>query len=188
MNEAAHDALKLRYLDGGHGEGCHEADDAWTHSRRRLHHFTLIGFALCFAATSVATLYHYAFGWVAPYGFTSLPKILGMTGGVLLSVGTAGLLWLRLRRHPAHVAADQKPMDLGFISLLLLTGFTGLLLAVLRETPALPLVLCIHLGAVMAFFATMPYGKFVHGLYRSLALLKWSIEKRQPSRLKLGSE
>ena len=42
--------------------------------------------------------------------------------------------------------------------------------------------------AVMAFFATMPYGKFAHGIYRGAALLKWAIEKRQPSRLTLGSE
>jgi citrate/tricarballylate utilization protein len=40
----------------------------------------------------------------------------------------------------------------------------------------------------MAFFATMPYGKFSHGVYRSVALLKWSIERRQPNRLGLGSE
>ena len=40
----------------------------------------------------------------------------------------------------------------------------------------------------MAFFATMPYGKFAHGIYRCAALLKWSIERRQPTRLKLGSE
>ena len=40
----------------------------------------------------------------------------------------------------------------------------------------------------MAFFATMPYGKFAHGIYRCAALLKWAIERRQPTRLKLGSE
>jgi citrate/tricarballylate utilization protein len=40
----------------------------------------------------------------------------------------------------------------------------------------------------MALFATLPYGKFAHGLYRSAALLKWAIEKRQPLSLKLGSE
>jgi citrate/tricarballylate utilization protein len=33
--EAAHHALKLKHLDGGHGEGCHNEDDAWTHARRR---------------------------------------------------------------------------------------------------------------------------------------------------------
>jgi hypothetical protein len=39
---------------------------------------------------------------------------------------------------------------------------------------ALPLLLCLHLGVVMALFATMPYGKFAHGVYRSAALLKWA--------------
>jgi citrate/tricarballylate utilization protein len=29
----------------------------------------------------------------------------------------------------------------------------------------------------------LPYGKFAHGIYRSAALLKWSIEKRRPSSL-----
>ena len=186
--EAVHDALRLKYLDGGHGEGCHDEDDAWTLARRRLHHLTFYGFALCFAATSVATVYHYVFGWVAPYGFTSLPKLLGMSGGVLLVVGTAGLWRLRTRRHPQHVAAEQRPMDLGFIALLFLTGASGLALALARETAALPLLLCLHLGAVMAFFATMPYGKFAHGVYRVAALLKWAIEKRQPSRLRLGAD
>jgi CitB-like protein len=79
--EAVHDALTLRYLDGGHGEGCHNDDDAWTHARRHAHHAVFYGFLLCFASTSVATLYHYGFGWVAPYGWTSLPKLLGTVGG-----------------------------------------------------------------------------------------------------------
>jgi citrate/tricarballylate utilization protein len=188
LAEATHDALTLRYLDGGHGEGCHEADDAWTHARRRFHHLTFYGFMLCFAATSVATVYHYAFGWMAPYGWTSLPKLLGTLGGLSLVVGTAGLWWLRRQRHPQHLAPSQRAMDEGFVALLFLTGATGLLLAVFKTTPALPLLLCAHLGAVMAFFLTMPYGKFAHGAYRAAALLKWAVEKRQPLKLKLGSE
>ncbi len=186
--EAAHDLLRLKYLDGGHGEGCHNENDAWTQARRRFHHLTFYGFLLCFAATSVATVYHYALGWVAPYGWTSLPKLLGTVGGLMLLVGPAGLFWLRLKRHPQHGAAEQKPMDLGFIALLFVVSLTGLLLALLRETAALPLLLSLHLGAVMAFFATMPYGKFAHGVYRGAALLKWAIERRQPLRLRLGSE
>jgi citrate/tricarballylate utilization protein len=66
VGEAVHNVLKLKYLDGGHGEGCNNDDDAWTLARRRFHHLTFYGFALCFAATSVATVYHYAFGWVRP--------------------------------------------------------------------------------------------------------------------------
>ncbi|KJT83421.1 tricarballylate utilization protein B [Salmonella enterica subsp. enterica serovar Heidelberg str. 75-3547] len=67
--EASHNALTLKYLDGGHGKGCNEADDAFTLLRRRFHHFTFYGFMLCFAATVVATGYHYVAGWEAPYPF-----------------------------------------------------------------------------------------------------------------------
>jgi citrate/tricarballylate utilization protein len=188
LAEAAHDVLRLKYLDGGHGEGCHNEDDRWTQARRRFHHLTFYGFMLCLASTSVATAYHYVFGWVAPYGWTSLPKLLGVAGGIGLIVGPAGLAWLRRRRHPQHGDAAQAPMDAGFLALLFLVSATGLLLALARETPALPLLLCVHLGAVMAFFATMPYGKFAHGVYRAAALLKWAVEKRLPTNLRLGAD
>jgi len=171
--ETAHDVLRLKYLDGGHGKGCNEADDAFTLARRRYHHFTFYGFLLCFAATCVGTLYHYAFGWQAPYPFWSLPVLLGTAGGIGLLIGPAGLLWLNLRRHPLHGDPGQRPMDRGFIALLFWTSLTGLALLAWRDTPAMGLLLAVHLGAVMALFLTLPYGKFAHGVYRSAALLKW---------------
>jgi len=186
--EATHDVLRLKYLDGGHGEGCHNEDDAWTKKRRAFHHATFYGFMLCFAATSVATLYHYLFGWVAPYDLPSLPKVLGAVGGVLLLHGTAGLYRLNLRRHPQHGDAAQKPMDRGFIALLFFTSLTGLGLWGARGTALMPATLALHLGFVMALFLTLPYGKFAHGFFRSAALLKWAIEKRLPSKLKVGDE
>ena len=39
-------------------------------------------------------------------------------------------------------------------------------------------LLVIHLGAVLALFLTLPYGKFVHGIYRTAALLKYAVESR----------
>lgn len=186
--EATYDALRLKYLDGGHGEGCHNEDDAWTKQRRAFHHATFYGFMLCFAATSVATLYHYLFSWVAPYDLPSLPKVLGAVGGVLLLIGTVGLWRLNLRRHPQHGDAAQKPMDRGFIALLFFTSLTGLALWWARGTAAMPATLALHLGFVMAFFLTLPYGKFAHGIFRSAALLKWSIEKRLPSKLSVGDD
>jgi citrate/tricarballylate utilization protein len=186
--EAAHDALRLRYLGGGHGDGCNEADDRFTLWRRRFHHFTFYGFLLCFAATCVATLYHYALALPAPYALTSLPVVLGTLGGLGLLIGPAGLLWLNLRRHPQHGDASQKPMDRGFIALLFFTSATGLALLAWRDTGAMGLLLAVHLGVVMALFLTLPYGKFAHGVFRSAALLKYAIEKRQPNRLALGSD
>ena len=186
--EAADAVLRLKYLDGGHGEGCNNEDDAFTLARRRFHHFTFYGFMLCFAATSVATIYHYFFNWVAPYELPSLPKLLGVVGGVSLMIGTAGLWHLNRRRDPQHGDLKQKPMDLGFIALLFLTSASGLALWLGRGTPALAILLCLHLGAVMALFATLPYGKFAHGIFRSAALLKHMIEKRQPNPVGLGAD
>ena len=188
MAETTGDVLRLKYLDGGHGLGCNNADDAWTLWRRRFHHFTFYGFLLCFAATSVATLYHYLLGWEAPYAYASLPVLLGTAGGLGLVIGPAGLLWLNLRRHPLQGDPAQRPMDRGFIVLLLTTSLSGLALLAWRDTTALPALLAIHLGVVMALFLTLPYGKFAHGIFRSAALLKWAIEKRRPSSLQLAED
>lgn len=186
--EATHDALKLTYLGGGHGDGCNNEDDAFTLARKRFHHLTFYGFMLCFAATSVATLYHYALGWPAPYDFTSLPKILGTVGGIALTLGTLGLWRLNLARDPQHGDVNQRPMDRGFIALLFLISVTGLALMLSRNTVAMPSLLALHLGLVMALFFTLPYGKFAHGIFRMASLLRFSVEKRQPSKLALGGD
>jgi citrate/tricarballylate utilization protein len=186
--EAAHDALQLKYLGGGHGDGCNNEDDAFTLARKRMHHLTFYGFMLCFAATSVATVYHYAFDWPAPYDFFSLPKILGTVGGIALAVGTLGLWRLNLARDPQHGDPQQRPMDRGFIALLFFISVTGLALMLSKNTSAMPVLLAVHLGMVMALFLTLPYGKFAHGIFRTAALLRFAVEKRQPSKLTLGSD
>lgn len=188
VGEAAKSVLTLQYLDGGHKEGCNNEDDAFTLWRRRFHHFTFYGFMLCFASTSVATLYHYLFGMEAPYPVFSAPVVLGTLGGVGLLIGPAGLLWLNLRRNPLQADETQKAMDVGFIVLLFLISLTGLVLLAFRETASMPVLLAIHLGFVMGFFVTLPYSKFAHGIFRCAALLKYAIEKRRPNPVQAGGE
>ena len=186
FSNATWDALGLRYLDGG-GEGCTYPDARPSFARRTYHHFTFYGFMLCFAATTVATIYHYVFGWKAPYPMYSLPVLLGIFGGAGLIVGPIGLLALRARRDPQLVDASQGGMDAGFLILLLLTSVTGLALLFLRETRAMGTLLALHLGVVLALFLTLPYGKFVHALYRFAALVRFHIERRRPLP-EIGSE
>jgi citrate/tricarballylate utilization protein len=186
--EASDAVLRLKYLDGGHGKGCNNEDDAFSLARQRAHHLTFYGFMLCFAATSVATLYHYAFNLPAPYDLPSLPKLLGVAGGLSLLLGTASLFKLKLQRHPEHGDAAQKPMDLGFIALLFLISLSGLALWLARGQTSMPVWLVAHLGAVMALFATLPYNKFAHGIFRTASLLRHAVEKRQPNQLGLGGE
>ncbi len=179
MAEATRDALTLRYLDGG-GEGCTYPDEKPSFARRRFHHLTFYGFALCFAATCVGTVYHYILGWHAPYPLLSLPVVLGTLGGIGLLAGPAGLLHLRLRRDPDLDDPRQDGMDIAFIALLFATSATGLALLALRDTGAMAPLLAVHLGVVLALFVTMPYGKFVHAVYRLAALVRFHVERKRP--------
>lgn len=185
---AGHAAAKLENLHGG-GEGCYTRsgiEHAPTSARRVFHHFTFYGFLLCFASTTLATYQHYVMGWPAPYPTGSLVVVLGTVGGMGLVAGPAGLLWLRGLRDPALDDPAQAPLDRAFLWLLLLTSFSGLVLLALRATAAMPLTLAIHLGCVLALFVTMPYGKFVHGLYRYLALARHERERREPNPVGFG--
>lgn len=175
--QAIRDAGELRYLHGG-GVGCYNEDDKPTDRRKLYHHLTFYGFLLCFAATSVATLYHYLLGREAPYPWWDLPVVLGTLGGIGLIAGPIGLFATKMRRDPALLDEFSYGMDVGFIAMLFLTGLTGMLLLVLRETAAMGPLLALHLGAVFAFFITMPYGKFVHGIYRFAALVRYAQERR----------
>jgi citrate/tricarballylate utilization protein len=174
---AAQDAATLRYLDGG-GDGCRDSEDTAEDRRRIHHHLTFYGFLLCFAATSVATVYHYLLGWPAPYAWYDLPVVLGTLGGIGLLIGPVGLLAEKRKRDPATQDRGRYGMDAAFLAMLFLTSATGLALLVLRETPAMGLLLAIHLGVVFGLFVTMPYGKFVHGFYRYAALARYARERR----------
>lgn len=177
--QAVRDVLTLKYLDGGNGQGCSYPTERPSLARRRFHHLTFYGFLLCFAATCVGTLYHYGFGWEAPYGYTSLPKILGTLGGVGLLLGPAGLLWLKSRAEAAPKGKTNKGMDVSFLVLLFLTSLSGLVLMALKDTPWLAASLSIHLGVVLTLFLAMPYGKFIHGFYRLIALIAFAVEKHE---------
>lgn len=177
--EALKETFSLQHLHGQGKVGCTYPDAYHSHWRRRFHHFTFYGFMLAFAATVTGTIYHYVFGWHAPYDFLSLPKLLGTLGGIGLLIGPAGLLYLKLVRDENTADVRQMGMDVAFIALLWLTGATGLGLMLLRETSAMGVMLVVHLGAVMALFLTMPYGKFVHGFYRLLAVYRNALERRR---------
>jgi citrate/tricarballylate utilization protein len=172
---ALRDALTLRHLHGS-GLDCTSNEEARRPWRRWFHHCTFYGFALCFASTTVAAVYHF-FGWPAPYAYTSAPVVLGTVGGIGLLVGPAGLLVVRTRRDPALGVPDRGGLDDALAVLLFLTSLTGIVLLLARTQAAMPALLIVHLGCVFALFVTLPYGKFVHGVYRVAALLQYAREE-----------
>ena len=172
-------AATLSNLGGGHGKGCNTVDESFSNRRRVFHQFTMWGFLLCFAATCVAAFYETFLGRLSPFPYASLPVMLGTSGGIGLLIGPVGLAWIKLRTDPRPMNLQQYGMDYGFLVLLCLISLTGLLLLALRETAAMGVLLLIHLGLVLSFFITLPYGKFVHGIYRFAALIMFYGEQQQ---------
>lgn len=169
--KALHDALTLKNLGGG-GHGCNDRDGGFGTTRRRFHHAMFYGFLLCFASTSVATVYHYALGLEAPYGVLSIPVLLGTVGGIGMTVGCGGLIWLKIVGDSAPVAPRLLGADYAMLVLLLLVAVTGLVLLAVRATPAMGTTLAVHLGFVLALFLALPYSRMVHGAYRLAALFR----------------
>ncbi len=173
---AVADTLQLKYLDG-HSHGCNYPDEKFSMTRRYFHHVVFYGFLLCFAATSVAAFYDHMLDLPAPYPFFSLPVILGTIGGIALLIGTAGMVYLKVKMDPAPATSGSVGMDVAFSIQLFLVSLSGLLLLLLRETPFMGILLTLHLGLVLAFFITMPGGKFVHAIYRYAALIRNASEQ-----------
>ncbi len=42
------------------------------------------------------------------------------------------------------------------------------------------MLLAAHLGVILALFLTLPYGEFVHAVYRFAALVRFHVEKLRP--------
>ncbi|RYG89538.1 tricarballylate utilization 4Fe-4S protein TcuB [Loktanella sp. IMCC34160] len=164
-------AANMKNLRGGHGDGCNfEDEDRFSHARRAVHQAVMHGFLLCFASTSVATVMDYALDKPAPYGLFSLPKLLGLSGGLLLVLGCAEMIRLKLRSDRALGAQGAFGGEIAFVGLLGFVGFSGLVLYAFGQTAAMPLLLALHLGAVLAFFLLTPFTKMAHGFYRLAAL------------------
>ena len=78
------------------------------------------------------------------------------------------------RQHPSDAALEDPALarrGYALLTGLLLLAVTGLLTLVLRDSAAFAPVLGVHLGAVVACFAIAPYTKFMHVVYRFLALV-----------------
>lgn len=168
---AIKDVLTLHYLGGG-GHGCNYPDESFSMSRRNFHHFVFYGFLLCLASTCLAFFLEHALDIPHPFGPLSPVVLLGFFGGVSICFGCGGLWWLKGKMDTAPASALVTPGDRAFIVLVFCVAFTGLMLLFLRSTPAMGMLLVIHLGVVLSFFLLAPYGKLLHAVYRYFALVR----------------
>lgn len=172
-------AGRLKNLSGGQGQGCNfERDERYTDGRRHAHQAVMYGFLLCFASTTSGTILHYVLDTPAPYGFWSLPKLLGIPGGLLMVAGCAGLIALKRRADPALGTPGRSSGEWAFIWLLGFVALSGLALYGLRGTGLTGVMLAMHLGSVLTLFLLMPYSKMAHSFYRFAALIREAQQKR----------
>ena len=106
--------------------------------------------------------------------------IFGAIGGVLLILGTGGLIYFKVQSDRAPAEASASGMDYVFLMTLGLAALTGMLTLILRATSAMGSMLVIHLATIAALFLSAPYGKFVHAVYRTLAIIRYEVEQSQP--------
>lgn len=175
---ALFDIITLRHLGGG-GPGCHDHDERTSQRRRILHHLTAGGFVLSGLSTIVASAYHHLLGVMAPYPVASLPVMLGLSGGVTMTVGAVGLLGLEARADRAPSDPGETRLNVAFLILLALVGASGLAVLGFRSTPAMGLLLTTHLGLVFGLFAALPFSKALHAPFRAAALLRAAIDSQR---------
>jgi citrate/tricarballylate utilization protein len=179
---ATSDIMTLKYLGGSNaGGGCNDKNETFSTTRKRYHHFLFYGFLLCTASTTVAGFYDHFLKLVAPYPLLSLPVVLGTLGGVGMVIGCGGLLALKITSDQTPTAPNLLGADVALILLLGLSALSGLVLLAFRSTNGMGILLAFHLGVILSLFVVLPYSKFVHGLYRSGALLRFAIERKTRS-------
>lgn len=173
LRDALIDAGRLKNLSGGAAEGCnYELEDRFTKARRWAHQAVMWGFLLCLGSTISATGFHYGFAMEAPYDFFSVPKLLGVPGGILMTVGGVALIALKLRAEKNLSAPAVWGGEMAFVILLTAVAASGLALYWATGTSAVRPLLIAHLGSVLGLYLTVPYTKMVHVPFRLAALVR----------------
>jgi quinone-modifying oxidoreductase subunit QmoC len=139
-----------------------------------LHHTHLAvfyGFLGLVVTTTSVGIGIYAFGYPTPWPFWHPVKILGNLSGAAVIAAVAVFLWKRIAE--GRRAGKSTYSDWLFLSVLGLTTLTGFLCQWLRLADlrlAYPMYF-VHLVSIYFLLVYIPYSKFAHLVYRTVAML-----------------
>jgi quinone-modifying oxidoreductase subunit QmoC len=151
--------------------------------KRRWGHFLVMwGFIGAAITSGFAVVYLYRetvfFSWLKlqysyPVPITHWVKWLGNISAVALVLGGL-LLWFNRRAKGDKLVGTTTAFDRFFLWVVLAVIATGVFTELFRFI-AVPVILAcavylIHLAIVLTLFLTLPYSKFAHILYRTLAM------------------
>jgi len=157
----------LEILKHGHFKEC-----SVNRARYWAHFNTLWGFILLGITTTAVVAGVYLFGKFTPWPLSHPIKWIGNLGAVALILGT--ILILRNRLSHAEDRGKTTYFDWLLWSVIFAIGISGLLSEILRlaDVPSLAYpIYFIHLVFVWVLFATLPFSKLAHILYRTTALV-----------------
>jgi quinone-modifying oxidoreductase subunit QmoC len=141
-------------------------------SRRWAHFFLLWGFVGAAFASFLLVISLYVTKDPLPLAQSHPYKIIGNIAMVMLVVGA---LWLLVNRlQGANKSGASRAYDVFFLSVVVLVVVTGALteLAAFALPPVVAsVVYLVHLGAILTMFLTVPFSKFAHMVYRTLAMV-----------------
>jgi len=152
-------------------------------AKRRWGHFLVMwGFVGAAVTSGFAVVYLYRdtvfFSWLNlqyayPVPITHWVKLLGNFSAILLVVGGLMLFINRLSTGD-RLVGNTTAFDRFFLWVVLAVIGTGVLTEIFRFMAIDPMVgfavYIVHLGVVLCLFLTLPYSKFAHILYRTLAM------------------
>jgi quinone-modifying oxidoreductase subunit QmoC len=153
---------------------------ATKNTRKTWHLLFVLGFIAAFITTLAAMAADYGFAMPAPIPLTNWIKWVGNIGAVLLVVGGVMLVINRFFSGGESVGATTA-FDSFFLFVAVMVGVTGSVteLARLTLTPSVGIWIYIaHLSFIMCLFATFPYSKFAHIVYRTLAMVHEHMAKK----------
>jgi quinone-modifying oxidoreductase, subunit QmoC len=137
----------------------------------RTHLAVFYGFLGLVATTTSVGIGIYAFGYLTPWPLWHPVKILGNLSGIAVIAAVAVFLWRRIA--DGRRAGKSTYADWLFLAVLGLTTLTGFLCQWLRlaGSRAAYLVYFVHLLFIFFLLVYVPYSKFAHLIYRTLAML-----------------
>ena len=151
-------------------------------ARGNAHIGILFGFLLLFTASGLAFIYTVILGRELSLPIWDPAKIIGNVGGVALLLGLTVVSLRRLFRKEA--AGSSIYFDWYFIGLLYVLSITGFALEIVRFAELRDVAYSLYIGHLVFYFMLftyLPFTKFAHVIYRTLALTHARQRGRQPA-------
>ncbi len=146
----------------------------------KTHLFALYGFLGLVVTTASVGIGIYAFGYLTPWPLWHPVKILGNVSGLALIVALAVFGYRRIADRER--AGKSTYSDWLFLFVLLLTALTGYLSQLLRLADVARLAYptyFVHLVFVFFLLVYIPYSKFAHLMYRTVAMVYSAAHARE---------